>query len=487
MTYIKPAILPLDLVPKPFVAGKEAWTNLSLAAWKCAFEHVHYREGIPGPWYIDNAANPEGMWVWDQCFMALYTRYLPDIFPGIQSLDNFYGWQSPDGYISMAYNFPTQEESYGQRINPPLLAWAEWEYYRTTGRQDRIERVLPHLVKFFDWIFTNRKCQDFDLYWFEDAGSSGMDNSPRGRRDPEAGRHMGWVDLTCQLAILALYIGRLAQVVGRQGIADRFHADWSYIAKSVEKWCWCPRTRFYHDRLDRSNWHPSKTVAGFWPLLAEFAPADRVAALCAQLENPATFNRPCPVPSLAYDDPNYRDSGAYWLGGVWPPTNYMVAAGLCKHGRHDLARRLAMRFIDHMAKVFTDYAPCPGSIWEVYSPESAEPAPNDIGEKTISRKDFCGWSGIGPTAMFLEHVLGLETDAPARTLAWRIGLTERHGVTHYPFLDGTVDLVAEARSKPEEPLRGTACATTDLKLDLHVAGRRQTIALQKGRQVALNV
>jgi hypothetical protein len=484
--YVKPSELNEKLLPRPFVEGREMWRTLHDFTWRCAFDHIHRREGLASPHYIYNALNPEYQWVWDTCFISLYTRYLPDLYPGIQSLDNFYAWQRDDGYISMTYIIQEGKEAYGERVNPPLFGWAEWEHYRTTGRTERIRRVLPHLIRHFDWLFHNRR-RVLNLYWFEDAGSSGMDNSPRGRRNAEAGKQMGWVDLSSQVAQLALCISRLARVIGDTGVAGRFHDTWEFSAKWVQRHCWCPRSGFYHDRLDDSNWLGSKTAAGFWPLVAEFAEPAQAAALAAHLENPATFGRPCPVPTLSYDDPNYVDSGAYWLGGVWAPTNYMIFAGLRKYGHRDLARRLAAKYLDHVARTWEEYAPHPKTIWEVYSPEKPEPSVHERSTKSVSMYDFIGWSGLGPTAMLYEDLLGLDVDVPAGTLTWDVGLTEGHGVENFPFGAGRIDLEAGARKAPDAPARIRVKSTVDLTLVARCAGREKRLTLRRGRAVAATV
>ena len=68
------------------------------------------------------------------------------------SYDIFYQLQRDDGYISMTYDFDTGKEPYPDRINPPLFAWGEWEYYRSTGDASRFTHAVPHIEKLMDWI-----------------------------------------------------------------------------------------------------------------------------------------------------------------------------------------------------------------------------------------------------------------------------------------------------------------------------------------------
>ncbi len=478
--YKMPASLDIAKLPVPHIKGKEFLRELCSFTWQSAFNSIHYKQELPSPYYMYNALHPNYIWVWDTCFMALYTRYLPDIFPGIQSLDNFYGFQRSDGYISMTYVLETGKEAYGERINPPLFGWAEWEYYRTTGRSHRIRRILPHLIKHFEWIFSNRRTAD-ELFYFEDAGSSGMDNSPRGQRNPDAGKHLGWIDLSSQMALLAISISRLAEAIGEKGIASRFKAQHEYISRWTKRHCWCPRSRFFHDYMPFYNWLASKTAAGFWPMVAEFAEKEQVDAMCEHLKSPQTFGRPCPVPTLSFDDPNYTEQGDYWLGGVWAPTNYMIFSGLKKYRRYKLARELALRYLEHIAKVYYEYTPHPKTLWECYSPEKPEPSKDSRHNGRLVQPDFTGWTALGPTAMLYEFILGLDIDVPQNTLTWELGLTSAYEMQNMPFGDGGVmNLRCAARDKEEDPAHIELEANIDFTLHLIKNGKEEKIAVKKG-------
>ena len=44
-----------------------------------------------------------------------------------------------------------------------------------------------------------------------------------------------------------------------------------------------------------------------------------------------------------------------------------------------------------------------------------------------AKGDFVGWGGLGPTAVLLEHRLGLRPDVPASRLVWDVRAWEAHG------------------------------------------------------------
>ena len=295
--------------------------------------------------------------------------------------------------------------------------------------------MLPHIERLMDWIDANRRtaphrrrrlcakehlvpeAESYQLYYFEDGGSSGMDNAPRTPRTPEAGQFFDWIDLSSQMALSFRTLGRMHAIRGNCDRADHWESRACELGKLINDELWCERTRFYHDRTVPTNFVSAKTVAGFWPLLAEICPRDRVSALVDHLRDPRLFDRPMPVPALAADDPNYDPQGTYWNGGVWAPTNYMVTRGLQTAGAGDEAHRIAVKYLDGLVKTFDNVTP--HTLWECYAPESFQPGLAAYTGKLV-KPDFVGWTGLGPIAMLIENIIGIDLDAPARCLTWDI-------------------------------------------------------------------
>jgi len=446
----------LDL-PRPILPGREKWVELYDFAWELARKNTCHNPDLPAPYYMDEGFAPDKRWQWDTCFMAMFCRYAHDLFPGIESLDNFYAAQRDDGYISMTHLIPSGEDAYPLpptgRINPPLPSWAELEYYKVTGDTDRLPRVLKHLTRYDAWVEKNRRRED-GSYWFVDCGSAGMDNSPRAPRADHRGSQVAFIDLASQQALSASCISYLAAAAGDDELAASFADAYRARSEFVNAYHWNERHHFYYDRHRRGSFVNCKTIASFWPLLAGIANKERVAALVEHLQNPQEFNRPNPIPSLSYDECNYHDDGTYWLGGVWAPTNYMVVRGLMQNGYHGLARDIASRYLDTLDRVWRKYEP--HTLWECYAPETDAPAIKRDDE--IVRPDFVGWTGLGPIAMLIETVLGLDINYPDRTITWRPTLLEEHGIDNLRFGPHRINLRVAARSSPDETPR----LTTDL-------------------------
>jgi hypothetical protein len=183
---------------------------------------------------------------------------------------------------------------------------------------------------------------------------------------------------------------------------------------------------------------------------------DRLDRLVAHLDNEKEFDRPHRVPSVSADHPKYKENGRYWQGGVWPGTNYMVIKGLTKKGYDEKAYELAS---DHYNAVFNVWKDT-GTFWEYYAPETLEPG-------FMARKDFVGWTGLPPIAVFIEYILGIQSDYSQKKIIWNVHQLEEHGIERYPFgPEGVVDLKVGRRSKSTE--KPVITVRTDIPFELIV-------------------
>mgnify|MGYP002623337181 CR=1 FL=1 len=443
----------LELLPVIHLPDHPEWVALNQLAWKTAFGNVSKN---PYPTWETQVACMPGVpiiWTWDSCFIALYSRYSNGHLPALGNLNSLYAHQREDGYISMAYDMTKNEPAYGERVNPPLFAWAELATARQTGDLDRCRRVLPHLIALFNWYKANRRRPD-GLYWFEDAGSSGMDNSPRSGYESQYlnGSDICHVDLISQQAHVAEVISEIATLLGLPEIATRFTGERQAILSLIGKH-WCERTGFYYDLFYRTdtfaqshgghNFVNHRTIASFWPMFAGACSREQAACLVQALMDPDDFWTPHPVASLSRKDPNYNPKGGYWLGGVWAPTNYMVVHALRRYGYFAEAKELVRRHLNAMHRVASDRQF--GGIWETYSPELDRPS-TKVGEKLV-RPNFVGWSGLGPISMLIEDILGFEFNALAKEIRWRIAEPGEHGISNLAYDGGTVSLFFSPATK----------------------------------------
>lgn len=429
------------LPPKLTLESKPHWKSLYQKTWELAKINVATPDK-PG-WKPHMTCMPgfDYVWGWDSCFMTLFSRYGNKFVPTMECLDNLYRLQREDGFIGMAYRISTDQLVYGERVNPPLFSWAEISYWRLIGDDSRLATVLPVLVRQFDWMKANRR-RNSGLYWFEDAASSGMDNSPRSGYEARhlCGSDVCYVDFAAQQALSAECLALMARHIGDEATALRMEQEYTDLKKLINQYHWDEKSGFYYDLFARSkpeerhNFVNHKTVAGFWPLLAGICSTEQCERLVEHLLDPELFWTSHPVASLTKDDPNYDPKGGYWLGGVWAPTNYMIAKALHRYGRYDVAHKLATAHIDAMAEILAG-STNPG-VWECYAPEGLRPGTN--GFDRLARPNFVGWSGLGPVAMLIEDVFGLDFDASKNEITWRLSEDEvgDYQVDDVPFNGG---------------------------------------------------
>ena len=161
-----------------------------------------------------------------------------------------------------------------------------------------------------------------------------------------------------QLAYGTVIMGRFARILGK----DREAADWE---KQFQK----------HVRAIDTLWDEEK---GYWIVTYRHALKDKTltssilypvfTGVCrdparirrvieSHLLNPAEFNGPYPVPTVAYNDPRYykqkpprtNQEGGLWRGNIWLPEAWVIVRGLYKYGYEAEAADIARRLTDMMA------------------------------------------------------------------------------------------------------------------------------------------
>jgi hypothetical protein len=416
-------------LPRPFIPAHPEWERLYWRAWEIGAQSV--RHGTPAngfaPIYAD-AAFSDNIFQWDTCFMAAFARYSDELLPILPALDNFYHRQESDGYIAREYRgingANLWAKASGDSCNPPLFAWAEWLLYQIHGRRKRLRAVWPLLERYDHWLEANRKLPN-GLYWITAMGC-GMDNTPRFAA--------AWTDYSMQQALNALCMARIAMVLNDHLSAQRYQNKHRTLSRLINQLMWDEAAGIYWD-LDAHNLATeSLTIAPFWALIAEIAPPERAARLVAHLQDTTSFWRSHPFPSTAASHALYTSSGDYWRGAVWPPTNYMIITGLRNAGYDTLATEATRRHLDAMCTVLDET----GTIWENYQPDDMAPG-------IPARPDFVGWSGLGPIALLIEQILGIELNAAERVIRWRIQEPHAHGIENLPFMGTRVNLWTDGK------------------------------------------
>lgn len=491
-----------DYIPTPVFDEHKEYNDIYNKAWELAFEHIKSISGMPQNPYMDEAYCDTQIWIWDTCFMSLFCKYAREVFPGVETFNNFYDVLY--GNSRLPTIIPTEDEPvwtsatagvpYEIKIhiadNPPLFAWAEYENALLSGDKTHLNELLykkRSLQKHYDWlenlhssvrlpnVFLPTYLINEGIGYKWEGGTSGMDNTPRGRIGERAtaerpnNPNMLWIDAICQQALNAKMIEKLFLLAGDNEEAEKWKSKFNAKKKIINDYYWDNSDNFYYDiDCGTKDFYKVKTVASFWTLTSETATDERADFLANQVLNTSTFCALSPFLSLSRDDADYSSSGKYWRGSVWLPTAYATLKGLVNYGYYDIAHTAALKLIEHMYQTYARFEP--HSIWECYSPEKYEPAKTTDDKKTV-RKDFCGWSALGPISVFIEFVLGFHTiNAFEKIVKWEMpkDFNGKIGIKGLRFGDVVTDIISDGRD---------CFVTSNQEYTLEINGKKYEICI----------
>lgn len=433
------------ILPNPIWKGHDKEIEMYWHAWKIAIGNIRQPQknsGFVSP-YLDVAYNGN-IFMWDTAFMMMFAKYGYRFFPFQKSLDNFYAKQHQDGFICREIRADGSDcfERYDPvSTGPNLLAMVELEYFRQFGDIQRLHRIFPALCAYSQWWKLNRTWQN-GTYWSSGWGT-GMDNMPRvkeGYNPIFSNGHMTWLDANLQQIINNNALMQIGFYIERWQEIEDLEDESAFLKKFVNDRMYDEKTGFLYDMYGDGSLCRTKGIGAYWALHADILDSLRLGRLVSHLEDSTEFLRPHRVPSLSADHPKYNNDGRYWQGGVWPGTNYMVISGLWKNGYEQLARDIAHNHYNSVFKVWEKT----NTFYEYYAPEKIEPG-------FMARKDFVGWTGLPPIAVFIEYIIGIKSDYSQNLVQWDLGLKEENGIERYPFgPDGIISLKAEKRSSSED-------------------------------------
>lgn len=358
----------------------------------------------------------------ESIFSTFFLVYSNKNYVAEQNLDYFYSKQEENGAIRWKYDLktgaPIVDNETPEGIGLPLFAWAEFNLYHKTANKRRVKEVMPILQGYMSWIDAQFK-QENGLYSVPTKACM-MENAPRnGAYYP--------IDFNTCMAINALNMSSLGDILNDKELSFQYKRMYFSLKTRINSLMWDGATGFYHDLDKDENRLPQKTIAGFWPLLAEIPNADKADALIAHLSNPETFGTDHPFPTLSADSPDFSTDGEGYRGSVYPALNFIIIKGLEKYQRYDLARECAIR---HLYFVLEGIQPADGSkgdLYEAYLPCKEGPA-KMTGTDNFPRKHYMVTIGLSTIALMIENVIGLSISLPRKTVDWIIPNLEIMGI-----------------------------------------------------------
>ena len=462
-------------IPLPIYDKNPGYKEFYLKAWELAFAHIKETDGMPQSPYMDEAFCDTQIWIWDSCFMSLFCKYAMDVFPGIETLRNFYEVLYDGKHLPKV--IPSENEPAFKGLihgvpyemlvhiadNPPLFAWAEYENALFSGNISHIKELLydkKYLQKHYKWIENLKEsvtpggvhsptCLISEKYGYKwEGGRSGMDNTPRGRKGERAEKQrpnnpdMLWIDAICQQALSARMISKLFAIVQDFEESEKWNECFVEKKEIINSFYWDEKDGFFYDiDCNTHEFYKVMSVASYWTLTSNAATAKQAECLVNHLNNPDTFGGFVPFSSVSRNDADFNSDGVYWRGGVWLPTAYAALKGLVNYNFYNEAHVLGEKLLRHMYRTYNEFEP--HTIWESYSPSEYKPSTNEHGSNEYVRPDFCGWSALGPVSVFIEFVLGFHTiNAFTKTVEWAKpnDIKVRIGIMNLKFGDIVTDI-----------------------------------------------
>jgi hypothetical protein len=343
----------------------------------------------PTPAVLAAKVDMNALWPWDHCFPAMALG-LTDLQAG---LDQFLLPFLLAGEDGSPPDETAPDATYRGVTKPPIHGWVLGRLMdRHALSRAQMEAVYPRLAKWTEFWFRYRDKDGDGIpeYGGEHPGwESGWDNASAFGPDPAT--PLESPDLQAYLVLQMRTLARLAAAMDRPAEAR----EWERRAKAHLDLL---LDRFWKDGRFLVRWagraRPEPAPTSLLPLmplvLGDLLPPEVFKALASDLER--RFLTPW---GPATEDPSsalYRPDG-YWLGPVWAPTAYLLADGLRRGGRKDLAYAIARRFCDLVAHA--------GGCYENYDALSG---------KGLRCRGFAWTSAV--EILFLNEYLLPENDRP---------------------------------------------------------------------------
>jgi len=350
---------------------------------------------------------------WDQYFGAILQIYMGWPSDYIKNgVIIFLQNQRENGFI--ARSVPGNEWHDTEHVKP-FLAQIALLVHRGYGELDWItgEEYFPKLQKYIDFWLNDMDENKNGLSEWMSAPHTGMDNQHE-RAGYWLDRNCEGVDLNSYLVRETLAFARLAELAGKQQLANHYRVISVQRKTRIREELWDENDGFYYDHkkdrdqpIAKSLWVgarlneqsagqwkiPVRSVAAFSAMWAGVATESQANAMVTRyLTNPREFWSPYPVSALSKSEFGYNtraqegDMGGSWRANTWIPANYMIYHGLKWYGYDGIASSMARRTVDLIEKAGNR---------EYYNSETGE---------GMGLDPYWGWSLLGHFFM-LEEVL----------------------------------------------------------------------------------
>ncbi len=289
---------------------------------------------------------------------------------------------TPGGFV------PNFSGSYGSasfdRSQPPVGSLVFHELYKKFQDKWLLEYVYDELLKWNRWWPKSRDnngllCwgssvvepplkSDFATNdWQGAAYESGLDNSPMYDKVP-FNKQTHLLELA-DAGLMGLYVmdcdnlAGIATILGKTQDAKELKDRGNYYRKNLSQ-LWDEKAGIYKNRrTDTGELSSRLSPTNFYPMLAKAPTQSQAERMVKQhLLNPEEFNGEWMMPSIAMNDPAFKDQ-EYWRGRIWGPMNFLVYLGLRNYDLPEVRKILVKK----SNKLMMENVKLNGYIYENYN------------------------------------------------------------------------------------------------------------------------
>jgi hypothetical protein len=301
------------------------------------------------------------------------------------------------------------------RSEPPVGAITVLGLYNKFHERWFLEEAYPWLLRWNQWWAAHRDIQGY-LTWGSDEQNepqnlddnsrgkrvgaileSGLDNSPMYDDtiyDPDT-HLLEFADV----GLMSMYIAdcdalaKMAEILQKPADAEALKARAAkYREKLASLWSE-ERGIFLNKDLHTGQFSTRLSPTNFYPMMAQAASAAQARTMVEKhLLNPKEFWGEWVIPSIARDDPAFKDQN-YWRGRIWGPMNYLVYLGLENYDDAKVRKEFAQKSFQLFAKEWQEK----GHVHENYN------AIEGIGDDVTSSDRFYHWGALLGYVEYLEE------------------------------------------------------------------------------------
>jgi putative isomerase len=297
-----------------------------------------------------------GFWAWDSWkHAAALALFEPDLAK--EQIQAMFDFQNEVGMIADCVFRDTLIETHNWRnTKAPLAAWAVYEVFRKTGDKDFVAKMLPQLLRYHKWWYTERDYNKNGLceYGSTDgtriaaAWESGMDNAVRFDSSKLIKTSAtAWslnqesVDLNSYLFAEKMFLIDLLKATNQNELVRQFEEEAADLKIKIQEHFYDVETGYFYD-INTNNQSKIKVIGPeawtcLWAVTASKEQAQEVAR---KIMSPKHFNSLVPFPTLSVSHPKFDPDNGYWRGPVWLDQAYFALVGMNTYGYTEEANRL---------------------------------------------------------------------------------------------------------------------------------------------------